>query len=56
MCQSVQNAARLAYPENKAAKDETILVARDRFLLNEFPPRGGSSTGDKPAPPTPPAP
>ena len=54
MCLSVQNAARLAYPANKAAKDETILVARNRFLLDEFPPRGGSSAGDKPT--TPPAP
>jgi hypothetical protein len=54
MCQSVQNAARLAYPANKAAKDETILVARNRYLLDEFPPRGGASPGDKPA--TPPAP
>ena len=54
MGQSVQNAARLAYPANKAAKDEAILVARNRFLLDEFPPRGGASAGDKPAtPPTP---
>ena len=53
MCQSVQNPTRLAYPATKAAKDETILVARNRFLLDGFPPRGGASAGDKPAtPPT----
>ncbi|MGL4399614.1 MAG: hypothetical protein ACRCXD_07075, partial [Luteolibacter sp.] len=39
MCLSVQNAGRLAYPANKAAKDETILVARNRYILDEFPPR-----------------
>jgi hypothetical protein len=54
MCQSVQNAARLAYPGINASKDEAVLVARNRFLLDEFPPRGGASAGDKPAPPTPP--
>ncbi|MEO5713553.1 MAG: hypothetical protein ABIT37_08685 [Luteolibacter sp.] len=54
-CQSVQNAARLAYPSTKAAKDEATLVARNRFLLDEFPPRAGASAGDKPAP-TPTAP
>ena len=54
MCQSTQNAARLAYPSIKAAKDEATLVARNRYLLDEFPPRGGASAGDKPA--TPPAP
>jgi len=53
-CLSIQNAARLAYPANKAARDETILVARNRYLLDEFPPRGGASTADKPA--APPAP
>jgi hypothetical protein len=53
-CQSIQNAARLAYPASKAAKDEATLVARNRFLLDEFPPRGGTSAGDKPV--TPPAP
>ncbi|MEO8613617.1 MAG: hypothetical protein ABI600_00630, partial [Luteolibacter sp.] len=49
-CLSVQNAARLAYPANKAktAKDEATLVARNRFLLDEFPPRAGASNGDKP--------
>jgi hypothetical protein len=57
MCQSVQNAARLAYPATKAAQDQATLVARNRFLLDEFPPRGGTSAGDKPAtPPAPPAP
>jgi hypothetical protein len=49
MCLSTQNAARLAYPANKAAKDEAILVARNRFLLDEFPPRGAATAGDKPA-------
>ncbi len=54
MCLSVQNAARLAYSATQAAKDENILVARNRYLLDEFPPRGGASAGDKPV--TPPAP
>jgi hypothetical protein len=39
MCLTIQNAARLAYPSAKAAKDDAILVARNRFLLSEFPPR-----------------
>lgn len=56
MCLSVQNAARLAYPSTKADKDEAILVARNRFLLGEFPPRANNGNSDKPAPPTPPAP
>jgi hypothetical protein len=57
MCLSVQNAARLAYPSTKANKNETILVARNRYLLDEFPPRGGASAGDKPVtPPAPPTP
>jgi hypothetical protein len=51
MCQSVQNAARLAYHATKAPQDQATLVARNRFLPDEFPPRGGTSTGDKPAPP-----
>ncbi len=51
MCLSIQNAARLAYPATQAAKDEATLVARNRYLLDEFPPRNGASNGDKPAPP-----
>ncbi|MGL4398469.1 MAG: hypothetical protein ACRCXD_01250, partial [Luteolibacter sp.] len=54
MCLSIQNAARRAHPTAKAAKDEATLVARNRYLLDEFPPRGGASAGDKPVtPPTP---
>ncbi len=49
MCLSIQNAARLAYPSTRIAKDPSILVARNRYLLEEFPPRGGASAGD-PAP------
>ena len=56
-CLTVQNAARLAYPSTKAGNEE----ARARFLLDEFPPRGGASAGENPdphgpTPPTPPAP
>lgn len=54
MCLSVQNAARLAHPTAKAAKDEATLVARNRYLLDEFPPRGGAKAAEKPV--TPPAP
>lgn len=51
MCRTVQNAARLAYPASKADKDEAILVARNRFLLDEFPPRDrGKQEDDTPSP------
>ena len=39
MCLSIQNAARLAHSTARAAKDEATLVARNRYLLDEFPPR-----------------
>ena len=60
-CLSVQNAARLAYPGTKAANDATVVEARGRYLLDEFPPRGGASAGVNPdphgpAPSTPPTP
>jgi hypothetical protein len=50
-CLTIQNAARLAHPANKAAKDQSILVARNRFLLDEFPPRAAASVSEKPVPP-----
>jgi hypothetical protein len=56
MCLSTQNAARLAYPANKAAKDESVFVARNRFLLDEFPPRDREkpeAATPRPTPPTP---
>ncbi len=60
-CLTVQNAARLAFPNTRADKDEGIVEARNRYLLDEFPPRGGASAGDQPSPngtptPTPAAP
>ncbi len=54
-----QNAARLAYPSTKLGKLDGIEEARARFLLDEFPPRGGTATGPSPdphGPPTPPTP
>lgn len=49
-CQSIQNAARLAFPSTKPGNEE----ARARYLLDDFPPRGGASAGDQPQPtPTP---
>ena len=54
MCRSVQNAARLAYPAAKADRDETILVARNRFLLDEFPPRDRGKEEDSTPAPAPP--
>jgi hypothetical protein len=56
MTQSVQNAARLAYPASKATKDEATLVARNRFLLDEFPPRNREKPEDDTPLPTPPTP
>ena len=53
MCLSTQNAARLAHPATKAAKDQTTLVARNRFLLDEFPPRSREKPEDTTPPPTP---
>ena len=50
-CLTVQNAARLAYPSTRIDKDSAVTEARARFLLDEFPPRGGASAGDKPAEP-----
>ena len=56
LCLTVQNAARLAYPNTQSDKSEIVVEARARFLLDEFPPRGGASAGDTPpAPPAPPA-
>ncbi len=49
MCLSVQNAARLAYPITQVGTVANITENRARFLLDEFPPKGGNST-----PPTPP--
>lgn len=54
MCLTVQNAARLAYPSTKAATDETILVARNRYLLDEFPPRNREKPDDAAPTPNPP--
>lgn len=48
MCLSVQNAARLAFPNTKAADDPAVVEARARYLLDEFPPRGGASADDPP--------
>ena len=56
---TVQNAARLArlaYPASKAEKDEAILVTRNRFLLDEFPPRDRGKEEDTTPPPAPPIP
>ena len=56
---TVQNAARLAYPSTQLGKVDGIEEARARYLLDEFPPRGGASAGDNPnpnGPPPPPAP
>ena len=55
-CLTVQNAARLAFPGTRADKDETVVEARNRYLLDEFPPRGGASAGDQPGPNGPPTP
>ena len=57
-CLTIQNAARLAYPSTKVGKQDGIEEARARFLLDEFPPRGGASAGVNPDPhaPTPPTP
>ena len=58
-CLTVQNAARLAYPSTKLGKLDGMEEARARFLLDEFPPRGGTATGQSPdphGPPTPPTP
>lgn len=43
MCQSLQNAAQLAYPESKIGEIEGLETARQRFLLDEFPPRPKTS-------------
>ena len=55
-CLTVQNAARLAFPNTRADKDETVVEARHRYLLDEFPPRSGASAGDDPDPNGPPPP
>ena len=55
-CITVQNAARLAFPNTRADKDETVVEARSRHLLDEFPPRGGASAGHDPDPNGPPSP
>jgi hypothetical protein len=49
---TVDVAARLAYPANKAAKDESVFVARNRYLLDEFPPRNREKPEDEETPPT----
>ncbi len=54
MCLSTQNAARLAYPSTQAAHDAAIQEARDRYLLDTFPPRTGASAGDPTPTPAPP--
>jgi len=50
MCQSTQNAARLAFPSTQLGKTEDLEAGRARFLLDECPPRGGASGGPTPAP------
>jgi hypothetical protein len=58
MCLTIQNAARLAHPSTKIGQVDGIEEARGRYLLDEFPPRGGASAGEDPDPhgptPTPP--
>lgn len=54
LCLTAQNAARLEYAITKVGKVPGIAEARARFLLDEFPPKGGN--GATPAPPAPPAP
>ena len=50
-CLRTQNAARLAYPSTLSGKADGLEEARARYLLDEFPPRGGASAGDAPTPP-----
>jgi hypothetical protein len=52
-CLSIQNAARLAYP-NTQTDDPAVVEARARYLLDEFPPASGASAGDNPDPHGPP--
>jgi hypothetical protein len=49
-CLSVQNAARLAYPVSQAGKVAGITENRARFLLDEFPPKGGTTAAPAPTP------
>lgn len=51
-CLSLQNAARLAYPNTQTDRP-AVIEARARFLLDDFPPTGGASAGDTPATPPP---
>lgn len=48
LCQSLQNAVDLAYPEHKAATDGDVVNARTRFLMDTFPPAPGSTPDDEP--------
>ena len=50
MCLSTQNAARLAYPVTQTGKVPNITENRARFLLDEFPPKGGSAAAPAPVP------
>lgn len=50
---SVQNAARLEYPNTRAATPG-VIEARGKFLLDTFPPRrGDTGDGDEVPPPAP---
>jgi hypothetical protein len=50
MCLTVRNAARLAYPVTQVGKVSGIAENRARFLLDEFPPKGGNGTTPAPVP------
>ncbi len=50
MGQSIQNAARLAYPSTQLGKTEGLEEARARYLLDEFPPRNSGGAAPAPAP------
>jgi len=52
-CQTIQNAARLAYPSTQLGKTEGLEAARARYLINEFPPRSGNGNGGNDEPPAP---
>jgi len=55
-CLTAQNAARLAFPSTQLGKVDGIEEGRRRYLLDEFPPRGGASAGHGPIPNPPPTP
>ncbi|MFT3781264.1 MAG: hypothetical protein QM790_04545 [Nibricoccus sp.] len=46
-CQSVQNAANLAYPLATGDSNENVVAARARFLMDTFPPQGTASAEPK---------